>query len=64
VTLPYVGAPAVTFRHILGNAGMQHLSSLTQIVGIRLSVTLLRTEFLVDTKTRKTEISAGLALVR
>jgi hypothetical protein len=64
VTLPYVGAPTVTFRHILGNAGVQHLSSLTQIVGIRLSVTLLRTEFLVDTKTRKTEIGAGLALVR
>jgi hypothetical protein len=64
ITLPYAGSPTVTFRHILGNADVQHLSALTQILGVRLSVTLLRTELLVDTKTHKTEFHTGLALVR
>jgi hypothetical protein len=64
VKLPFVGSPTVTFRHILGTAGVKHLPSLTQILGVRLSVMLLRTEFSFDTGTRKTEFNAGLSLVR
>jgi hypothetical protein len=64
VKIPFVGSPTVTFRHILGSAGVQRLPDLTQIVGLRLSVMLVRAEFLIDTRSRKTELNAGLSLVR
>ena len=40
VVLPLVGSPTVTLRHILGTAGIQRLPALTQIVGVRLSVSV------------------------
>lgn len=64
VTLPKVGSPTLTFRHILGSAGVDHLPSLTQIVGVRLSVTLFRVELLMDTAERKPEFHASLSLTR
>ena len=56
VKVPFVGSPTVTFRHILGSAGVKHLPGLTQILGMRLSVTLLRTEGFVRHGGRKVEI--------
>ena len=64
ISLPLVGSPTVTLRHILGTAAIQHLPALTQIVGVRLSVLLLRADVLMDTKTRKVEVHTGLSLVR
>jgi hypothetical protein len=64
IVLPMVGPPILTFRHIVGSAGVQALPSLTQVVGLRLSVPALRVQFLVDTKTRETQLSGGLALSR
>jgi hypothetical protein len=64
ITLPFVGSPTVTLRHIVGTAAIQHLPALTQNVGIRLSVLLVRGDLLMDTKTRKVEIHTGLSLVR
>ena len=64
LTLPLVGSPTVTLRHILGTASLQHLPGLTQIVGVRLSALLVRTEVLMDTKTRKVEVHTGLSLIR
>ena len=64
IKLPFVGSPTVTLRHILGAAAVQHLPALTQIVGVRVSVLLIRGEVLMDTKTRQAEFHAGLSLVR
>jgi hypothetical protein len=64
ISLPFVGSPTVTLRHILGTAAIQHLPAMTQIVGIRLSVLLVRGDLLMDTKTRKFEFHTGLSLGR
>ena len=64
VQLPFVGSPTLTFRHILGSAGVQRLPDLTQVVGVRLSVRFARVQYLVDTGTRKSKFSAGLSLSR
>lgn len=64
VMLPMVGPPILTFRHIVGSAGVRALPSFTQVVGLRLSVPALRVQFLMDTKTRDTQLSGGLALSR
>ena len=62
--LPLAGSPTVTFRHILGAAGVQRLPDLTQIVGLRLSVPFARVQYLIDTDTRKAKFTAGLSLTR
>ena len=64
IQLPLAGQPTVTFRHILGAVGVQALPDFTQIVGVRLSVPFLRVQYLIDTGSRKSKISAGLSLSR
>ena len=64
VRLPFAGSPTLTFRHILGAAGVQTLPDLTQIIGVRLSIPYVRVQWLMDTGTRKTKLSAGLSLSR
>jgi hypothetical protein len=64
VALPIAGVPSITFRHILGGAGVQSLPDLTQIVGARLSVPFVRVQWLINTATRKTKFTAGLSLSR
>jgi hypothetical protein len=43
---------------------VQSLPDLTQIVGLRLSVPYARVQYLIDTGTRKTKLTAGLSLSR
>jgi hypothetical protein len=62
--LPIVGPPVVSLRDIIGGAGIGRLPELVQNVGIRLSVTLLRLEFLVEPGRGRTDFSAGVALTR
>jgi hypothetical protein len=64
IQLPLAGTPTVTFRHILGAAGVQALPELTQIVGLRISVPFVRVQYLIDTDTRKSRFSAGFSLNR
>lgn len=64
VKLPFAGSPTITFRHILGAAGIQSLPDLIQIVGARLSVPFVRVQWLIDTDTHKTKFTAGLSLSR
>lgn len=64
VKVPFVGSPTVTLRHILGAAGIQRVPTLTQLVGVRLSVTLLRADVVTDPAAHKTEVHLGLSLVR
>jgi hypothetical protein len=64
IQLPFIGSPSVTFRHIVGAAGVQRLPDFTQIVGLRLSVPFARVQYLIDTGTRKAKLSAGLSLSR
>jgi hypothetical protein len=64
LTLPLVGYPTIAFRHLLGAAGIQRIPTLTQIIGLRVSVMFLHTEMLRDTKTGKTEANVFLSLSR
>jgi hypothetical protein len=64
VQLPFVGAPTLAFRHILGSAGLQRLPDFTQVVGLRLSVLVAHAQWMIDTGTRKTKLSASLSLSR
>lgn len=64
ISLPLIGSPTLTFRHILGGAGVHTLPDLTQIIGLRIAVPFVRAEVLMDTGTRKVKVRGGLSLSR
>jgi hypothetical protein len=64
VSLPLLGSPIFTLRHLVGGAGAGELPALVQNVGARLTISLLRLDFLVDPASRDTHFSASLAFFR
>ena len=62
--IPLVGSPTVTFRHILGSAGIQTLPDFTQIIGLRVAIPFVRLQYVIDTRTREDRFSAGFSLSR
>jgi hypothetical protein len=57
LTLPYLGAPAVAVRYVIGGAGVHSLPDLTQNVGLRVQLFILRVDGLIDPLTRHTSIA-------
>jgi hypothetical protein len=64
VGLPFVGSPTLTLRYIVGGAGPTSLPAMTQIAGVRLSLSLLRAEYLHDLTGGHSRFHIDLALVR
>lgn len=62
--LPLVGPPTVTLRHILGGAAVQRFPTLTQNVGVQLSLGFLKAEVLLDPVTRDVKGGVGLSFAR
>jgi hypothetical protein len=48
ISLPFVGSPSVTLRHMLGGAGVGRFGSFVQNVGIRLAAGPLRVDYTFD----------------
>jgi hypothetical protein len=64
VQLPFIGAPVVSLRSILAGADVQRWPSLAQAVGIRLSVSTVYGEWLIDPANRHNFFGAGLSIAR
>ncbi len=63
IHLPFAGAPSVTLRHIVGGAGERRLPSLTQNIGLRVSVSVLRADYVFDPTGRgRNNFSVGVGL--
>jgi hypothetical protein len=60
----YLGAPAISLREILAGADVGRMPALAQATGLRLSMTAVYVEFLVDPARRHGFLAAGLALDR
>lgn len=64
LALPLVGPPTLTLRHMMGSAGAGQLPGLTHNLALRLSVMLLRAEFVVDPVSRDTEFGVAFSFTR
>lgn len=64
LTLPFVGFPIVTLRHMLGAAGVGSLPRFEQNLGLRVALTPFRVDFFLDPVRRNTAFLFGLSLVR
>jgi hypothetical protein len=64
VRLPFVGSPTVMVRHMMGSAGVGRLPALTHNLGVRVSLMLVRGEFVVDPASGETDVSFGVSFSR
>ena len=64
LSLPLVGSPILTLRHLAGSAGAEDLPPLVQNVGVRLTVSALRVDFVIDPDSRDTNLGLSLAFFR
>jgi hypothetical protein len=63
VQVPLVGSPVISLVSMIGGAGEHRLPSLTQNVGVRASLGIVRVTGVIDPKTRRRVTSFGLSLM-
>lgn len=61
VRLPFVGSPTVMVRHMMGSAGVGGLPALTHNLGVRVSLMLVRGEFVIDPVSGETDVTFGVS---
>jgi hypothetical protein len=66
ITIPFVGSPIVTLRHMIGAAGIDELPDLVQNLGLRLTLRPLRFDAVINPSAkgdeRKTKFSVGVSI--
>jgi hypothetical protein len=62
LALPYIGSPTVALRYVIGGAGVHGLPDLTQNVGIRIQLFILRVDGVIDPLTHRTAIALSGAV--
>lgn len=62
IRLPLAGSPTVAVRHMMGSAGVGRLPGLTHNLGFRVSLSLLRAEFVIDPVSGATDIGVGISM--
>lgn len=64
VRLPMVGSPTLMLRHMLGGAAVGRFPTLEQEVALRVGVSLVRAEIVVNPARRISELKFGVSLSR
>jgi hypothetical protein len=64
LVIRYLGSPTLTLRYITGGAAVGRFPTLEQNVGMRLAISLLRAEYLVDPASRHSKFGIGLSFFR
>lgn len=64
IRIRVLGSPTLTLRYMIGSAGVGTLPTLEQNVGARLSISVLRVDYVVDPSSRKSKLTFGLTFGR
>jgi len=62
IVLPFVGAPTLILRHVIGSAGIRQLPSFEQAVGLRGAAKGMYGEVMVDPASHHVHLGAGISL--
>lgn len=62
--LAFMGAPTLQLRHRLGSAGLNGLPALEQVIGVGVSLTVIRGEVRLDPATGRVRLAVGLTFAR
>lgn len=64
ITLGFMGIPTLQLRHRLGSAGVSSLPSLEQMIGVGLSLTIIRGELRLDPARTRVKFTVGFTFAR
>ena len=64
ITVGFMGSPTLQLRHRLGSAGLASLPSLEQMIGLGISLTVIRGEIRLDPSSGKTDFTVGFTFAR
>jgi len=64
IVIRYVGTPTFSLRHAIGSAGVGWLPEYEQNVGARLTISMIRFDYVMNPRNKDSEFSVGLALFR
>jgi hypothetical protein len=64
IKVKFLGSPTFTLRYMTGGAAVSKFPTLEQNVGIRLAISFLRVDYIIDPASRDTELSFGLSFFR
>ena len=64
ITIRYLGTPAVSLRYMIGAAGVGTLPALEQNLGVRLRLSLVRVDYVIEPVDGASDFSVGLSLFR
>ena len=62
--LGFMGAPTLQLRHRLGSAGLNGLPTLEQMIGVGISLTVIRGEIRLNPASGRVKLAAGLTFAR
>jgi hypothetical protein len=62
--IPFLGAPIITLRHLSGTAGVARLPGYVHNLGVRLTISAFRLDYLIDPETRRSDLDLTLAVFR
>ena len=63
-TFGFMGSPTLQLRHRLGSAGLDSLPALEQMVGVGVSLTVIRGEVRLDPASGRVQLTAGFTFAR
>jgi hypothetical protein len=64
IRIRYLGSPTFTLRYMTGGADVGKFPTLEQNVGVRLAISFLRVDYVVDPASRNSKFSVGLSFFR
>ena len=64
ITLGFMGSPTLQLRHRLGSAGATALPALEQMIGVGVSLTVIRGELRLDPASGRTKFGVGFTFAR
>ena len=64
ISVKFLGSPSVALRHMIGSAGVDRLPGFVNNVGLRVSMSLFKVDYVIDPETGDTSFSFGVTFAR
>ena len=64
IELPFLGSPVLTLRQVIGGADVRRMPDLALATGVRVALSVLHVDLMVDPAHHRGKVSAGLSFAR
>lgn len=64
ISVKFLGSPSVSVRHMIGSAGVDRLPGFVNNVGLRVAMSILKVDYVIDPESGDTSFSFGVTFAR